>query len=169
MYYHQSSLVCCLTNICREETEESLARSNYEHESKVFSLSQNSHEMIQSCKDNTRFQYSKTVDRKKMEYKYMKKTLSNSTATFRSILYEENEMRKFKRDHTITELDPCTSTRVEIPASLTEKLKSAKRFIKRHYICTLIYNMLTFLIPTICNYNHNTHHALFTHILVLIK
>lgn len=113
--------------VCREETGQSLAKSDYDHQTKVFSLAQKSHEMIKSCKDNTRSQYSKTVLRKKMEYKYMKETLSNSTTTFRSILYEENEMRKLERDHTITELDPHTSSIVETPDALTQKLKSAKR------------------------------------------
>ena len=127
--------------VYREETGESLAKTDYEHQKKVYSLAQKSHEMIQSCKANTRSQCSKTVDRKKIEYKYMKETLSNSAATFRSILYEENEMRKLKRDHTITELDPCTSSKVEIPAPLTQKLKGAKRlqFILIYFIAYTIY------------------------------
>lgn len=68
------------------------------------------------------------LEKKRAENAYMKETLANSANTFRSLVREENELRKMNRDHSITGLDPCSSTKVDIPSVLTDKLKHAKRF-----------------------------------------
>lgn len=113
--------------IGRHEIADAYSRYDEENRKATRLLKQQSQQRIDLCHENTRVRNLKEQHRKQTESRYMKDTISNSVATFRSIVEEENELRKLNRDHCITELDPCTSTKVGIPDALTNKMKNAKR------------------------------------------